>query len=42
MVFDSLQAEFMGTKNNTYIHMYDTAIVGIIIVHITNAITNDN
>ena len=42
MIYGSLQAEFMETKNNSHIHRYGTPVFGKIVVNISKSINNDN
>ena len=41
MIYGSLQAEFMETKYNSYIHRYGTYIFGKIAVNISIPINNN-
>ena len=40
--YGSLQAEFMGTKNNDHIHRYVTPIFVAIVVYVSKLIYSDN
>ena len=42
MIYGSLQAEFMETKYNSYIHWYGTSIFGKIVINISKSINNNN
>ena len=42
MIYDSLHAEFMETKDNGHIHRYGTPISDEIVVHVSKSINNDN
>ena len=42
MIYGSLQAEFMETKHNGYIHRYRTPIFGNIFVNVSEPINNNN
>ena len=42
MIYGSLQAEFMETKNNSHIHGYGTSVFGKIAVNVSKSINNNN
>ena len=42
MIYGSLQAEFMDTKDSSRIHMYGTSIFGKVVIGISKPINNNN
>ena len=42
MIYGSLQAEFVETEHNGYIHRYGTPISDIIVVYVPKQINNNN
>ena len=42
MIYGSLQAEFVETKINSYIHRYGTHIFGNIVAYVSKPINDDN
>ena len=42
MVYSSLQAEFMVTKYDGYIHRYGALVFGKLVIYVSKSIDNNN